>query len=1523
MLRTFFLLLLCLGCALQAETIKLQNRFFSLELDSIGGRIVSLRDEKSAAEFSAGLGLLNDSFWNIAESRSFLPGNLYSLENLQANELLLSAHHTGGGIDFMKLEKKVQLHQDSALISVEYTLHNLAGAMGALRYGFSLDNRLGPTQRRQCFYPTSNGIIKSDSTEALAELRMSQPVRNWMASIDEKGNGLVISSQIVLPRAFVQKTLNGKDAFSSLEMQMPQFSVAAAENLKLDFELLPFHGLKKVSGAGKGLVGSIQATPEVSAGGRMDRNIELSVFSASKQQVKIESYCRAVPDGAAILIDKRELSFAQAQSLQSFNFKHKLPSWPTLYDIDVRIFNLDGELLAVLNAPTTVHSSIFNYKLEPVQPKPEGEPIAEIDLTSFDNSLVTEHIAWAKPLAGGPIKVLALTPYPSYRELAELAQRLDIELHSQIWTLPYKCLFSTGDYYGTLTDDDVYNNLDRLLKQDYDLILIGGIGWKNFRPTQIEAIKQKLDSGTAFLEIGTSADDDILPDASALQVTGLGNGIPVKAESGYLSDLLPFSLMPHWLYAQGKAKGQVWATLQGYPWLCSYERKNKARSVNLAWYSGGGHGRMVQGLTPEIKYPNHGQVRNGFWEVMHLIMAKSLVYAAGREPQFRIGEVLCQAGQSALLLTVPFVGETMAEDLSLRVFARNKENQQLGLIETPLANGAKQIKLELKIPRFAGDYMIGLQLLNAKHEVIDFGAVAAKYEPEAKLLTLQSGKQTYQEGEMAEFTVRTENAQMADSLVWQWRDAYGRLLAKGSTQAKEQNQLSVKVGQLMLMRSYTLTVMLQKENILVDQLSCSIAVKPEAEKLQRRDYEPGIWLTPRSSDAIRPYLHPVLADKLREMRMQTLIANTPLLDVDFAINYNFHPTRLEHIGTRSARIPQAYVKSGNKLDLVREPCLSNPEFRQQMKKTFFELGQKYADSALRFYWLGDELSLVGYMSNPIDYCYSEFCQEHFRAWLLRKYGSLRGINQQWGSNYDKLELVLSDTLQEARKRQDGNYSSWADRLEYMDWLLLDFIKDVTDQGLHASDAKTEVFISGPQEPSAYGGNDWQRQPGIYDGMMSYSSGALREISLSFHPAKIDLPWSLGYGAYGSQVCYDLWQTLLVGSKGVMAFHAPSLINADYSFSRNGQAIVDYLPEIVDGLGKLLVFNLRRPAPQAYIVYSQPSIRAAHISGNAKNHTELRWKHLSLCKNFALAYRFISPEQIKAGLLSGKDSAKLLMLPDIVALDAETLQALEDYLDKGGVMMIEGGFADFDANCRKYPVGHLNSYPRLQKKAKEAKPCKSETFFQAWKKPLLLRNPEDQAALAEARQDMLQAITQAKLSPFARLVDGAGTLVTDLEQAFFEDSAGNKYLMVITHNDEAQKVHLQLSQPCWVYEAHNALEYASEQMPEWEISAGSPLLFAFVKQADEGNAKIEVKALPDNMWQIDINTKTSRDTVYNLQLISPDASEPFWYRYNIDAPAGKGSRLIQLALDDSPGVWSVKVRDVITGKQTEAKFSKEN
>lgn len=54
-----------------------------------------------------------------------------------------------------------------------------------------------------------------------------------------------------------------------------------------------------------------------------------------------------------------------------------------------------------------------------------------------------------------------------------------------------------------------------------------------------------------------------------------------------------------------------------------------------------------------------------------------------------------------------------------------------------------------------------------------------------------------------------------------------------------------------------------------------------------------------------------------------------------------------------------------------------------------------------------------------------------RKWLIEQYGSLQGINREWGTKFGALEEVAPLSTDEMMKRGDDNLSPWADHRTFM------------------------------------------------------------------------------------------------------------------------------------------------------------------------------------------------------------------------------------------------------------------------------------------------------------------------------------------------------------------------------------------------------------------------------------------------------------------------------------------------------------
>jgi len=73
--------------------------------------------------------------------------------------------------------------------------------------------------------------------------------------------------------------------------------------------------------------------------------------------------------------------------------------------------------------------------------------------------------------------------------------------------------------------------------------------------------------------------------------------------------------------------------------------------------------------------------------------------------------------------------------------------------------------------------------------------------------------------------------------------------------------------------------------------------------------------------------------------------------------------------------------------------------------------------------------------------------------------------------------------------------------------------------------------------------------------------------------------------------------------------------------------------------------------------------------------------------------------------------------------------------------------------------------------------------------------------------------------------------------------------------------------------------------------------------------------------IQIELKNISDTVVRCTVIAPDGREVGEYSANVTVKDGKAGFTVPFALSDAAGIWTVKIREVISGKVIEAKISR--
>ena len=109
-----------------------------------------------------------------------------------------------------------------------------------------------------------------------------------------------------------------------------------------------------------------------------------------------------------------------------------------------------------------------------------------------------------------------------------------------------------------------------------------------------------------------------------------------------------------------------------------------------------------------------------------------------------------------------------------------------------------------------------------------------------------------------------------------------------------------------------------------------------------------------------------------------------------------------------------------------------------------------------------------------------------------------------------------------------------------------------------------------------------------------------------------------------------------------------------------------------------------------------------------------------------------------------------------------------------------------------------------------------------------------------------------------------------------------------------------------------------------LPPGETALYALLPYRVEGlglNAPASVKAGEELVARVNlVASGTAGDHVIHVELLDPKGQSVWCYAGNELLPAGKGVVRVPLALNDAKGKWTLRVRDVLTGAQSEAKFT---
>ncbi len=895
----------------------------------------------------------------------------------------------------------------------------------------------------------------------------------------------------------------------------------------------------------------------------------------------------------------------------------------------------------------------------------EGEPdypiINQFSLKEIDRPLTeplpSRHIDWASPLAGGPIKAfVTIRNFRCLRQLIELTQRIDLD---------YDAVETgyTGDVCNSMTGRRA---MKRLQDGEYEVFIV---------PSRV---------GEA---VAKSIREQVARGAGLVVVEGFGRS-STFVERGSLQDA-----------------GDEHYVLRDIPWEMMPEKTLAGAQVGTL-----GNGRVVRllfpmdvsrvwGLLPsENSMAAYKSRQFEYWEWWEALLARAAAWAADRDEDCRIAVVGDGPEAMELRVTGPQARKARVIIRSAREIRFDGDLIRTAPQEFPISDDGGLI---LPYPDImpAGPVIADISLLDDAGEVVYWGSALGRIPQAASIAEVTADRASYSPGDTVDLTVTCDAPdERGVAFVASLVDAYGRVTSRTARQqhlSGGATELTIPLPVLdPLCTHHKAFVSLLVDGREHDSRWVTVLVPEVGPRQAAADFLAVPWGPGMS--------HPVIIHQYMERTRQLGLAG------EFAIS--------PYVATEAGRPIGGYMGVGRSFrenrysdSGVRSQCLHDPAVVQSYTDRAREAAAKQKEFGLYAVGITDEAFLSSRHKRH-EVCFGEHTQNEYRDWLRQRYGSLQGLNEQWGSEYAAWDDVTGARTEDVRGTD--NFGAFVDFRTFMTDTWVNACKTIGD-AYHEVCPETPVGHTNTFGANPFNGNDYWKlntQTGFGWGQ-EYSEA----IKPSGHKAVFDLWRSfaqtpeavaargdhvvlgdqfpnygwIGYNHTVAAAHYEPWWLALHGSRGVSYFATNAiaaergtswaLVFPTLSFTKYSLAVRDALKDLREGCGKLLM-EYKREQPRIGILWSHPSMLVAWCESTAdqpvpeeRDGTDSYGTYFRSALHFRrhinelqLDYAYVAPEQIvSSDILNGYE---MLFLPFTVACSDELVVKLEDYVDNGGVLV---------------------------------------------------------------------------------------------------------------------------------------------------------------------------------------------------------------------------------------------------------------
>ncbi|HYK91641.1 MAG TPA: beta-galactosidase, partial [Acidobacteriota bacterium] len=794
-----------------------------------------------------------------------------------------------------------------------------------------------------------------------------------------------------------------------------------------------------------------------------------------------------------------------------------------------------------------------------------GSSFHKNDIT-YSSSVDTPHVKWATKLPGGPIKGFFIPSVQYGRDMVELMQRLDLSPTTvtidRNWDT--NC-WGIGDYYGHEYRGDrddfqiVYSYVEKDLigPAQFEVLVIPGLnGWSRMtRPTR-DAILKRVNSGAGLILIHPFVGDvknhpfkadEREGDTRIWEVSPLvdcpddfvgENGYPELNRSAitsgkweitrshFITAGLPVSLLPEGnvggSFYKYKARGEVLVKSGEYP-IIATGNYGKGRVVSLGYLEDGfipsasnpGGISDLDGFPASTMDPTSTGIYWDYWEYYYSLLARAVIWAAGRDGSLEIRSLKAQpAGDDALRVVLSTPTPLKIE---VDVAAKSAVQQECGSYKVTAALPGGETALSMPAsalrpaPGWPGGKVIFDVILRdpATGATLNWASADIDFPRRATITGISPAADVYRRGETLSAVVRASGDLSSLNLRLRASDDLGRSISSESRPARPERYVYCGLQDFIGKYVNLTAELVDSRGRIVDQLRARPVLVVQ-ESRRQKEYNPMV--------AFGGSKHFFEAARMRQLHAAaTDTGFTWGGSINNGLNiprgafgvywYDRGPTTPEAMERAIRDYQQTrdfeslqyltkkelYRRTGDTRFLARNPSFLNNAFIDRLKNIVFAVARGKARYNMDYYFVGDEGSLTSY-TDPYDFDWAPEALVAFRRWLEQEYGSLAALNQSWRSKFTRWEDVYPYTTEQAVKVR--NYAPWADHRTFMEVSFAGAYQSVRDAVVRG-DPEAHIALSGTQVTTAYDGCDWYRLDRVIDDFISYDGGNQWDLHRSF------------------------------------------------------------------------------------------------------------------------------------------------------------------------------------------------------------------------------------------------------------------------------------------------------------------------------------------------------------------------------------------------------------------------------------------